>query len=232
MVLAARRTRSAPCSRPSRGRASWDLSRTSGNRRYYDLVERLFPAELLAEPARTSYEQLRHKLLSRYRAHGLLGRSGQAELWHRPGVARPDDPATGPRGELRAELVEAGDLLPVEIEGRPGRALRPPRGSGPARDGGKPRSRATRRRAASSPAAAFLAPLDPFVWDRDFLRRLYGFDYIWEVYVPEKKRRWGYYVLPILFGDRLVGRIEPRIDRKSGRPAHPRPVVGGGLRST
>ena len=63
---------------------------------------------------------------------------------------------------------------------------------------------------------AFLAPLDPFVWDRDFLRSLYDFDYVWEVYVPEKKRRWGYYVLPILFGDRLVGRIEPRIERKSG----------------
>ena len=66
------------------------------------------------------------------------------------------------------------------------------------------------------PGVAFLAPLDPFVWDRDFLRSLHDFDYVWEVYVPEKKRRWGYYVLPILFGDRLVGRIEPRIDRKSG----------------
>ena len=59
-------------------------------------------------------------------------------------------------------------------------------------------------------------PLDPFVWDRDFLRALYGFDYVWEVYVPAAKRRWGYYVLPILFGDRLVGRIEPRIDRRAG----------------
>jgi uncharacterized protein YcaQ len=53
------------------------------------------------------------------------------------------------------------------------------------------------------------------VWDRDFLRRCYDFDYVWEVYVPAAKRRWGYYVLPILFGDRLVGRIEPRIDRKA-----------------
>jgi hypothetical protein len=57
--------------------------------------------------------------------------------------------------------------------------------------------------------------LDPYVWDREFLRSLHGFDYVWEVYVPEAKRRWGYYVLPILYGDRLVGRIEPRIDRKA-----------------
>ena len=53
------------------------------------------------------------------------------------------------------------------------------------------------------------------MWDRRLVRDLFGFDYIWEVYVPEPKRRWGYYVLPILFGDRLVGRFEPRLDRKS-----------------
>jgi uncharacterized protein YcaQ len=61
---------------------------------------------------------------------------------------------------------------------------------------------------------AFIAPLDPLVWDRDFLHALYGFEYRWEVYVPERKRRWGYYVLPILWGDRFVGRIEPRIERR------------------
>jgi uncharacterized protein YcaQ len=54
------------------------------------------------------------------------------------------------------------------------------------------------------------------MWDRDLLRSLFGFDYVWEVYVPAAKRRWGYYVLPILWGDRLVGRIEPRFDRRAG----------------
>lgn len=67
----------------------------------------------------------------------------------------------------------------------------------------------------AAPGVAFLAALDPLVWDRDLLRSLYDFDYTWEVYVPAAKRRWGYYVLPILFGDRLVGRIEPRIERKA-----------------
>ncbi len=64
--------------------------------------------------------------------------------------------------------------------------------------------------------AVFLAPLDPLAWDRDLLLRLWGFDYRWEVYVPAAKRRWGYYVLPLLYGDRFVGRIEPRIDRRTG----------------
>ena len=63
---------------------------------------------------------------------------------------------------------------------------------------------------------AFLAPLDPLCWDRDLLRRLFDFDYVWEVYVPAAKRRWGYYVLPILYGDRLVGRIEPRSTGRRG----------------
>jgi uncharacterized protein YcaQ len=68
----------------------------------------------------------------------------------------------------------------------------------------------------AAPGVAFIAPLDPLCWDRDLLRRLFDFDYVWEVYVPEPKRRWGYYVLPILYGDRIVGRIEPRMDRRAG----------------
>jgi uncharacterized protein YcaQ len=67
----------------------------------------------------------------------------------------------------------------------------------------------------SPPGVAFLGALDPLIWDRELLRTLFDFDYLWEVYVPPAKRRWGYYVLPILFGDRLVGRIEPRIERKA-----------------
>ena len=186
------------------------LARRDGNRRVYDLVERLFPARLLAE-RRPERDQRRHKLLSRYRAHGLLGRSGSGELWY--GTApdsrtRAGTPGSPTRAELLAELLEAGELLPVGIDGVRGERfivageaalLDTPTGD----DG--------------PPGVAFLAPLDPFVWDREFLRSLYGFDYVWEVYVPLAKRRWGYYVLPILFGDRLVGRIEPRVDRRLGR---------------
>jgi uncharacterized protein len=54
------------------------------------------------------------------------------------------------------------------------------------------------------------------VWDRKLLASLFDFDYVWELYVPPHKRRWGWYVLPIVFRDRLVGRIEPRIDAAEG----------------
>jgi len=67
------------------------------------------------------------------------------------------------------------------------------------------------------PSVAFLSPFDPLVWDRGLLGSLFEFDYVWELFVPPAKRRWGWYVLPMLFGDRLVGRIEPRFDRAGGR---------------
>jgi hypothetical protein len=79
---------------------------------------------------------------------------------------------------------------------------------------------------------ALLAPLDPLVWDRELLRQLFDFDYVWEVYVPKKARRHGYYVLPLLWGDRLVGRIEPRIDRKAGVLRVPAPSLEQRMKRT
>jgi hypothetical protein len=64
---------------------------------------------------------------------------------------------------------------------------------------------------------AFVAPFDSLLWDTALLSSLFGFDYVWEGFFPPAKRRWGYYVLPIVFGDRFVGRIEPRIDRNRAR---------------
>lgn len=64
--------------------------------------------------------------------------------------------------------------------------------------------------------AAFLAPLDNLLWDRKLIKELFGFEYKWEVYTPEKDRRFGYYVLPVLYGDRFVARFEPEREKKSG----------------
>ena len=181
------------------------LSRRDGNRRVYDLVERLFPADLLEERPPLD-AQRRHRLFSRYRAHGMLGeRGGQAEVWI--GTA----PTAQERAALRLELIEDGRLLPVTIPGVKG--TRFVLGSEVALLDAAERSVAAGE--PPSDGLAFVAPLDPFMWDRGFIRELFGFDYIWEVYVPAARRRWSYYVLPMLAGDRLVGRIEPRIDRKA-----------------
>ena len=169
------------------------LARREGNLRYYDLLERLLPAELLAHEV-PEQEQLRHKLLSRYRAHGLLGAGGAGGTFAR--IANPPE-----RNALRKELVELGALVPIEVEGVRGKRLvladevallqAPPE---------------------PSPTVAFIAPFDSLLWDTALLASLFDFDYVWEGFFPPARRRWGYYVLPVVFRDRLIGRIEPRID--------------------
>jgi hypothetical protein len=181
------------------------LARRDGNRRYYDLTERLFPADVL-ETRIPEREQLRHKLLSRYRGHGLLGSQGSGELW--PGTGTAAD-----RASLRRELLDRGEIVAVAVEGMRGERFMVgdelPLLAQAEREAGE----AAGGDAGEAPGCSFIAPLDPLLWDRGALGPLYDFDYRWEVYTPAAKRRWGYYVLPILFGDRLVGRIEPRIDR-------------------
>ncbi|HEX5466666.1 MAG TPA: crosslink repair DNA glycosylase YcaQ family protein, partial [Candidatus Limnocylindrales bacterium] len=188
------------------------LARRDGNRRTYDLAERLYPPELLSI-AVPEQEQLRHKLLSRYRAHGLLGSGGRYELWL--GISEVDDDGHHERAPVRRRLLDellAGEQLrPVAVEGVRGLRYVLPEEL-PLLDQAAAEVEAGRERH----GVAFLAPLDPLLWDRDFVAALYDFDYVWEVYVPAARRRWGYYVLPILFGDRLVGRIEPRIERQAG----------------
>ena len=195
------------------------LSRRDGNRRVYDLVQRLFPADVLARsvPIR---ERFRHKLLSRYRAHGLLGTIGSMELWYGTSpwveIGMEDGLAlkSAGRKELHRELVADGSLVPVTVDGI--RGLRYVLADElPLLEQAEVEIAAGSTPGGAPPGVAFLAALDPLVWDRDVLPGLFGFDYLWEVYVPAAKRRWGYYVLPIWFGDRLVGRIEPRIERKA-----------------
>ena len=68
-----------------------------------------------------------------------------------------------------------------------------------------------------TPSVAFIAPFDSLLWDNALVASLFDFDYVWEGFFPPAKRRWGWYVLPISFGDRFVGRIEPRIHRDRAR---------------
>jgi uncharacterized protein len=175
------------------------LARREGNRRFYDLTERLFPASIL-ERRVTREEAMRHRLLSRHRGVGLLGAGASSEVTIGLG-------STAERARILAGLVEDGTLIAAEVEGVRGIryviAAELPL-----------LEAAARADAPRAPSVTFLAPLDPLMWDRRLVEALFGFAYKWEVYVPEAKRRHGYYVLPILYGDRLVGRIEPRMDRE------------------
>jgi uncharacterized protein len=174
------------------------LARREGNTRYYDLLERLLPAEVLAHDV-PERERLRHALLSRYRAHGLLGAGGAGGTFAR--IAAPPE-----RRALHRELLELGALVPVDVEGVRGKRFVLP-------------DELPLLAAPPEPAASvsFIAPFDSLLWDTALLASLFGFEYVWEGFFAPAKRRWGWYVLPIVFGDRFVGRVEPRIDRDRAR---------------
>ncbi len=168
--------------------AAW---RSDTFERVYDLAERVIPADVLARPT-PSPEEADRELVA-MAAH-CLGVATVADLanyfWLSPVVAR-----------LRvAELVEEGRLTPVAVEGWRQSAYTP----GPARPRRPRRDHAT-----------LLSPFDSLIWFRERTERLFDFHYRIEIYVPEPKRRFGYYVLPMLLGDELVARFDLKADRRS-----------------
>ncbi len=176
----------------------------SGSRKFYDLAEKHLPAGLLAAPNPCPDESsfLDWRILRRIGAVGLL--------WNRRSDAWLGIDMTAEQREAAFRRLEkSGRITPVQVDG-----LRFPlfmlSADLPLMDNVRSGLADTAAR------LEFLAPLDPMLWDRKLIEALWNYQYSWEIYTPAAKRKYGYYVLPVLYGDRFIGRIEPKADRKAG----------------
>ena len=176
----------------------------NGSRKFYDLTENYFDDALLQadNPCDDDAANLRWRIQRRIGAIGLLWNK-RSDAWL--GI----DMTTEQRITAFAQLEAAGDITPVQVAG-----IRAPFYMLTADI--MLMESVLKDEIDTKPRLEFLAPLDPMLWDRKLIEAIWGFHYSWEIYTPVEKRKYGYYVLPMLYGRDFIGRIEAAANRKRG----------------
>ncbi|WP_201860784.1 winged helix-turn-helix domain-containing protein [Microvirga soli] len=161
-----------------------------GFERLYDLPERVLPSDILNVPTPSAEEAQRELMRLSIRALGIASERCLRDYFR---LEPQDAKARIP------ELVEAGDLIPVAVDGWGPVYL-------------DPQAKIPRR----VEARALVSPFDPIVWERTRTERLFDFRYRIEIYTPVEKREFGYYCLPFVLGERIVARVDLKADRAAG----------------
>jgi hypothetical protein len=157
----------------------------------YDLAENIVPKKLFRAKPVSEKDSLEFLIKSRYQAMGLLRPGAGLHVWSL-GVTPAE------RNAVIDDLIKREVLIKVEVEGMKFQALP---------------SVLEKLERKTEPRMIFVAPLDQLMWDRKAVHHMFDFEYLWEVYVPEPKRRWGYYVLPVFYKDGFVARIDSKLSK-------------------
>ena len=175
----------------------------SGSRKYYDLADKYFSRDLLEakNPCPDEMSFRKWRIRRRIGAVGLL--------WNKRSDAFLGIEMTADQRDAAFEKLEAeGAIVKTAVEG-----IRFPLYF---LSEDLPLAEAVLADTVDrKPRLEFLAPLDPVLWDRKLIEAIWDYQYSWEIYTPAEKRKFGYYVLPIVYGEKMVGRIEAVADRKA-----------------
>lgn len=175
-----------------------------GTRKFYDLADRHVASAILGapDPLPDERDHMKWRVLRRIGAVGLLWNKGSDAWLGIWGMKAPQ------RERIFEELIKEGAILEVRADG-----VKEPLYC---RAGDEALLASAMQNGEHKPRCEFLAPLDCMLWDRKLIRALFGFEYTWEIYTPPAKRKYGYYTLPVLYGEDFIGRIEAVSDAKAG----------------
>jgi uncharacterized protein YcaQ len=176
-----------------------------GTRKYYDIAGKYIQPNLLntPEPLEDELEHHKWRVLRRIGAVGLLWNRA-SDAWLNIWGMKAEQ-----RNEVFRQLLHEARIVAVAVEQMKDMLY--------CRAEDLPLIEAVLQNPAPKLRCELIAPLDNFIWDRKLINELFGFDYTWEIYTPAIKRKYGYYVLPLMYGESFIGRAEVIAERKVGR---------------